>query len=38
LTGLGFLVAIDDKPAKRSNGKANTLTGIVDDPRLANYK
>jgi hypothetical protein len=35
LTALGFL--IDDKPAKRGNGKGvvDPLTGIVDDPRTA---
>src|ERR1700730_12438167 len=34
LRGLGYLVAIDDKPAKRGNGKGHSVTGIENDPRL----
>jgi hypothetical protein len=34
LTGLGFLVALDDKPVKRGNGKGHPVTGVKDDPRV----
>jgi hypothetical protein len=36
LMGLGFLVAIDNHPAKRGNGKAaaRPVTGVAGDPRV----